>query len=141
MIRPFKTADLPFVLDIWLSANLSAHSFIPARYWQAHLPQVAEALPQAEIFVLEEEGAVQGFIGLSGQWVEGLFVAEGARGRGVGRLLMEQAKAGREMLELEVYQKNQAARRFYQREGFFPAAEVTDPGTGEAALKMRWRRR
>ena len=36
MIRKFETQDLGTVMQIWLQANLDAHAFIPASFWEAH---------------------------------------------------------------------------------------------------------
>ena len=49
MIRGFESRDQERVLDIWLTANLQAHSFIPAHYWKGQLENVRLALFQAEI--------------------------------------------------------------------------------------------
>ena len=49
MIRRAEPSDLGAVLRIWLDANLDAHAFIPAEYWQGCRGLVQEMLPQAEI--------------------------------------------------------------------------------------------
>lgn len=55
MIRKFKTDDLEQVMELWLATNISAHDFIPAKYWQDNYALVKEMLLQAEIWVYEEE--------------------------------------------------------------------------------------
>ena len=44
MIRLFEEEDLDEVLAIWLDANLRAHSFIPAGYWEGRREAVRQAL-------------------------------------------------------------------------------------------------
>ena len=66
MIRLFEEEDLDEVLAIWLDANLRAHSFIPAGYWEGRREEVRQALPQAELYVWEEQGEILGFLGLEG---------------------------------------------------------------------------
>lgn len=55
MIRKFETQDLGAVMQIWLQANLDAHAFIPASFWEAHFEMVRDMLPQAELYVHENE--------------------------------------------------------------------------------------
>ncbi|MCI9156625.1 MAG: GNAT family N-acetyltransferase [Lawsonibacter sp.] len=141
MIRPLSLDDLNQVLDIWLSANLQAHSFIPASYWQSQLEAVRQSLPQAEVYVWEEEGEILGFLGLEGGYIAGIFVRYGAQSRGVGKKLLDQAKAVRDRLSLCVYEKNTRAAGFYRREGFSLQGEQTDRTTGEREYRMGWQSR
>ena len=138
MIRPFRAGDLQPVLQIWLDSNTTAHSFISPSYWQDRRELVHKALPNADVYLYELEGAVVGFIGLSGDEVEGLFVAEGRRSCGIGKALLDYVKARHPHLALYVYEKNTRAMRFYLREGFIPSFCRTAPDTGEAEYYMEF---
>ena len=138
MIRPLKTADLEAVAALWLAANLQAHAFIPAQYWREHYRPVRGLLAQAEVYVYEVSGVLQGFIGLDGDYIPGLFVQPGAQSRGIGKALLDFAKAGRPSLSLQVYQNNTGALRFYQREGFVIQDAGVDQDTGEGDYTMVW---
>lgn len=105
-------------MQIWLDANLEAHCFLPESYWCDHMEEVRAALPAAQVFVYQDWEGLQGFAGLTGDYLAGLFVRRAARSRGIGRALLERAKEGRESLTLHVYRENSPAVRFYQREGF-----------------------
>lgn len=140
MIRPFQSGDLPALMTLWLHGNLDAHPFIPAAYWESHFQQVQSLLPQAEILVFEQQGAVTGFLGLTGSYLAGIFVARARRSHGIGAQLLNCAKARRSRLTLSVYEKNPSARRFYEREGFCVLERRTDPETGEGELLMGWER-
>lgn len=120
-------------MEIWLAANLQAHCFVPAEYWTGNAPQ-------AELHVYEAGGAVQGFAGLQGDYLAGIFVDGPARSRGVGRQLLDRCKALHPALTLHVYRQNPRAAAFYRREGFAVAAEGIDPDTGQPELTMVWRR-
>lgn len=139
MIRPFEHRDLEQVLLIWLNTNRLAHDFIPSAYWESRREAVKGALPQAELYVWEENGEILGFIGLEDCHIAGIFVRQGAQSKGVGKQLLDRAKAGRDRLTLCVYRKNARAAAFYRREGFALVEERTDGDTGEAEYLMAWK--
>ena len=103
--------------------------------------EVKAQLLQAEAYVCEGETGVEGFIGLEGDWVAGIFVWRPAQGRGVGKALLEQAKEKRSRLSLRVYQDNKRAVAFYQREGFHIRRESADGDTGALEYVMEWSKR
>lgn len=138
MIRPLQNTDIAAVADIWLKANLQAHDFVPAAYWEKNFNSVKAMLPQAEVYVFES-GDIQGFIGLNGEYIEGLFVAAEARSQGIGKRLLDFAKSKKTELRLNVYRRNARAIRFYRREGFEILREGTDDATGEQDYEMIWR--
>ena len=142
MIRPFEKEDLPVLMDLWLSANMDAHAFIPAAYWTEHAGQVRTQLPLAEVYVCQQDAAapIDGFIGINGTHIEGLFVKKACRSKGVGRQLPTHAKQLKPRLTLCVYRQNPKALSFYEREGFAILSEDTDGSTGEKELFMGWRR-
>jgi ribosomal protein S18 acetylase RimI-like enzyme len=64
-------------------------------------------------------------------WVEDVYVADAARGTGLGRALMEEAEArararGCKRMQLDVKESNATALALYERLGF--EAEPTPPG-------------
>lgn len=138
MIRRLENADLDAAAALWLEGNLQAHAFLPAQYWRSHFAQVRGLLAQAEVYVYETDGVLQGFAGLEGAYIAGLFVAQEARSQGVGKALLDFLKTRRQSLRLHVYQKNTRAAAFYRREGFRVREAGIDPATGEAEDCMVW---
>ena len=138
MIRPLAPSEYDRVLYIWLYANLQAHAFIQADYWRDAFDETRQMLSEAEVWVYEEEGDICGFIGLTGDYVAGLFVAEEYRGRRIGHNLLEHAKQLHRYLQLNVYEKNLRARKFYEREGFVVIERHWDNCTNEQELGMEW---
>lgn len=137
-IRKFKTEDLDTIMELWLNTNLEAHDFIPERYWQRNEEAVRGMLPGAELFVYEEGNAIQGFVGLSGDYIAGIFVNGDCRSQGIGKALLDHCKAFHSKLSLHVYQKNVGAVRFYRRESFVVSKDQVEKNTGETELVMRW---
>ena len=140
MIRAMRDEDVDAVAGIWLDANISAHDFIDPDYWIGNYDMVRGMLPQAEVYVYEDDGGVQGFIGLEGGHVAGIFVRGESRSRRIGKRLLDHAKATRNGLTLDVYQRNIRAVRFYRREGFEIVQAGLDDETGEKDFRMMWRR-
>lgn len=61
MIRVLQKADIDRVVDIWLDTNVKAHYFIPAQYWESNIELVKKMLPQAEVYVYENNCQREGF--------------------------------------------------------------------------------
>ena len=141
MIRRLQKADVDRVMDLWLDTNLKAHNFVHAAYWRSNFEPVKEMLPQAEVYVYESAGEIQGFVGLSGEYIEGIFVVDEMQSQGIGRRLLDHMKATKDTLYLSVYQKNTRAIRCYHREGFVIQREGLDESTGEKEYAMLWQRR
>lgn len=141
MIRRLQKADIDRGMALWLDANLKAHDFVPAAYWRSNFELVKEMLPQAEIYVYEDAGEIQGFVGLTGEYIEGIFVSGEMQSQGIGKRLLDHIKAMKDTLRLSVYQKNTRAIRLYQREGFVIQHEGLDESTGEKEFTMLWQRR
>ena len=84
---------------------------------------------------------VNGFLALDreGAMVTALYVA--TPGQGIGKVLLDHAKKGRDSLELWTFVTNAKARAFYAREGFQEVRQT--PGDNEEGLPdvlLRWKR-
>ena len=135
MIRLFEFRDLDRIMEIWLEGNLTAHPFIKEEYWKQNYETVRSMLPNAEVYVFEEDGEVQGFIGMDAEYIAGLFVAEGHRGQGIGHQLISEVKR-KKRLSLHVYEKNIGAVAFYRAEGFGVENRMAEKETGEQEYLM-----
>ena len=138
MIRKLQKVDINRVADIWLKTNLKAHFFIPEQYWISNYEFVKEMLPQAEVYVYEDDKMIQGFIGVSDEYIEGIFVSNEMQSCGIGKMLLDYIKDKKDKLQLKVYQKNVRAMSFYQREGFTIQSEEMDEFTREKEYVMNW---
>lgn len=117
---------------------MQAHSFIPEEYWRDNAREVRGLLPEAAVYVREEDGVPVGFIGLQENYIAGLFVRPDRQSGGIGGELLRFAKEQRNCLCLSVYKKNERALRFYLRQGFRIKAWRTDENTGELEASMLW---
>ena len=138
MIRKLQNVDINKVVDIWLKTNLEAHDFIPGQYWTSNYEAVKKMLPQAEVYVYEDNKIIQGFVGVRDEYIEGIFVSGKIQSHGIGKALLDYIKDKKARLQLNVYHKNVRAMSFYQREGFTIQSEGLDDFTGEKEYVMEW---
>ena len=138
MIRILKPSDIDAVMNIWLSSNIQAHSFIPREYWMKYFGQVKEMLPDATVYIYEDNGSVQGFIGLTKNYIEGIFIDTNNQCKGIGTSLLNKVKENRDNLTLSVYKKNINAINFYKKNDFIITSENIDKDTAEIEYTMTW---
>lgn len=138
MIRDFKETDIEQIIKIWLNTNIKAHHFIDNSYWIDSYATVKKMLPQATVYVYDSNGQIQGFLGLNGDYIEGIFVDEEYQSKGKGSQLLNYAKERNNKLLLNVYKRNERAVTFYLREGFAILTEQIEEETKESDLTMAW---
>ena len=138
MIRKLRKEDVDAAAHIWLDTNIKAHYFVPSQYWESNFKTVKEMLPQAEVYVYDNGEEIQGFIGVRGGHVEGLFVSDEMQSHGIGKLLLDHIKSKKNTLSLNAYLENARAIHFYKREGFEVERETVDEATGEKEYIMTW---
>lgn len=139
MVKVFDKKDADAIARIWLEENIKAHSFIPRGYWEANRSAIEENKGGADIYSFMENGEATGFIGLSGGYVEGIFVAGKRQSAGIGKKLLDFAKSKCSALELDVYEKNSRAVKFYLNNGFREKSRGTNADTGETEIRMIWK--
>ncbi|WP_066719594.1 N-acetyltransferase [Clostridium sp. Marseille-P299] len=138
MIREFEIKDLDVIMKIWLDSNMEVHDFIKGSYWTDNYEMVKNMLPDATIFVYEDNNIIQGFIGLMNNYIAGIFINANSRSQGIGKSLIDYVKKGYPELSLQVYKKNIRGVKFYLRENFIITKEQVDESTGEVELVMKW---
>ena len=144
LLRPATPADLPVCAAIindyidttqWLPRTID-HAAVEALF----VPSLLEA---RTLFVAEENGEILGYLSMNPEdgFVPALYLRPAARGKGVGKMLLDAAKAAHpDGLELTVFERNTDALRFYEREGFYEDPSRRDDSTDEGipTLWMRW---
>ena len=138
MIRNYQNSDLDTLMQIWLEGNLDAHDFVDPSYWQDNYELVKKELPNAHLYVDEEDGEIAGFVGMQGDYIAGIFVKSDYRGRGIGGKMIDFLKQKHDRLQLSVYEKNEAVFNFYQKHGFRLVKKDIDQETGAVDCLMEW---
>lgn len=129
-IRSATTDDLSSLMAVEKDAPTAAH-------WSLEQYQSAcsESGPQRILLVIEEDGAIQGFLvarAVGQEWeLENLAIAAPARRRGLGARLLEHflnlvpRHAGTSVF-LEVRESNRAARSLFEQCGFLESGRRTN---------------
>lgn len=94
------------------------------------------------VTVADVSGRVAGFAACEDAQLHALYVAEAARGNGVGAALLQAVKAQADTLTLWTFQANTRAHAFYERHGFAPV-EHTDGARNDEGLpdvRFDWKR-
>ena len=137
---PEDAAACAAVFNDWVNATAWMPRVHPADDVERHYRE--HVLAVCAVTVAELDGRVAGFLALDPEgMVGGLYLAPEARGRRVGRALLDAAKARRpEALTLWTFVANAGARRFYAREGFVEAGRTEGENEeGLADVLLAWK--
>lgn len=139
MIKQLTTTNIEEVMKIWLETNIEAHSFIQKEYWLSNFEMVKEVLPQAEVYVFEEDTIIKGFIGIVDKsYIAGFFVKKEYQGHGIGHELLEFCKAKYKKFSLDVFIKNEKAVNFYLKNNFKISSKKLNDDTCEEEYCMTY---
>lgn len=150
MIRAATGDDTAVIAEIWHSGWHDGHAgHVPAeltaiRTLDAFLPRAAARVPRSTVATLD--GRIAGFVTVTGDEVEQVFVDAGHRGGGVAASLLTEAErqvaaAGHRVAWLVVAPGNARARRFYERQGWADDGPLDYAAeAGEATIVTECRR-
>ncbi|AHN26378.1 acetyltransferase [Gilliamella apicola] len=136
MIREFKSADLDKVMEIWLQGNEQAHNFIDSNFFKQNFDIVEMLIPMSTVYVQDLDG-VKGFVGITENYISGLFVEQGYRRQGTGKALVNKAKQRYNELFVHVYKKNTDAVNFFLSQNFEIVSESINEESNELELLLR----
>ncbi len=137
MIREYTTNDTDALIAIWDKAEAEAHPFLP----QSVRDQVRKDmrniyLPNAETWVLEQDGQPFGFIAMVGTEIGGLFLDPAQQGKGMGRQMVDHVVGIKGPLTVEVFKDNKIGLPFYERYGFVHTEDGKFEASGHSTFKM-----
>ena len=98
-------------------------------------------MSQAEVYVYEDDKMIQGFVGLSNEYMEGIFVSDEMQSCGIGKLLLDYIKNKKSQIAIKRILEECQSLSFYQREGFDIQCEGFDDATGEKEYTMLWQQK
>ena len=117
IIRCYEN-EYPALVEIWERSVKATHAFLS----NEDLNTIKKALipdyfPNVNLYALTDSERMTGFIGLSSNLIEMLFIDDNCRGKGYGSALIYFAlKQG--ATKVDVNEQNASALNFYQARGF-----------------------
>jgi putative acetyltransferase len=143
LIREGNREDAHAIATAHIDARREAMPWLPVIHtFEETVQYFGDVVLENEVvLVAEVEGRVVGFIAIEGDFVDHLYIAPGRQSVGIGGALLERAKQLRPSgLKLWTFQKNAAARKFYENRAFV-AHEFTDGSRNEERepdVQYRW---
>ena len=119
-IRAATSVDHRFIIAIWEKSVRATHDFLNEKDIEELRPLIEnEYLYALDLFVIENEHPdILGFIGVSGDFVEMLFVDPEHFRKGLGKKLMLFAINKIKITRIDVNEQNLNAKLFYESLGF-----------------------
>ena len=128
------------LVEVWERSVRATHTFLSEAEVAEIRPFVPQAVASVETLVVAERGGGPvGFMGAQDGRLEMLFLDSEARGRGLGRQLLEYGIEHLDVTELTVNEQNPQAVGFYEHLGFktYRCTELDEEGRPYPLLYMR----
>ena len=144
VVRSFARGDFEELVRRWHATNLASYPYSAEH--RRHTLQEAEAffrdhvLTECEVWVAETRATLAGLMAMRAPWIRQMAVFPEHRRSGIGSALLRRARerSPRE-LRLYTFQRNLAARAFYEHHGFVAVAfGVSPPPESEPDVEYRW---
>lgn len=122
--------DYETLAGIWERSVIATHSFLKEEdFNEIKATLIPDYFPNVDLYSIADNGVYVGFIGLSPDSIEMLFIDNDRRGRGYGSALMEYAKQ-HGATKVDVNEQNPSALNFYKSKGFRITAKDLTDGAG-----------
>lgn len=110
--------DYEMLAGIWERSVMATHNFLKEEdFNEIKAALIPDYFPNVDLFAIADKGAYAGFIGLSPDTIEMLFIDRNRLGQGYGSVLIEFAKQ-RGATKVDVNEQNPSALNFYKAKGF-----------------------
>ncbi|QXV66488.1 acetyltransferase [Mucilaginibacter sp. 21P] len=130
-IRQPQISEYPLLLDLWEASVRATHHFLAEGDVEFYRPLVATYLPLLKVYCAADDNGINGFIAIGEEMIQALFVHPDARGKGIGKLLIDHAIVQLNIIKVDVNEQNQQALGFYERLGFRVIGRSEIDGAGK----------
>lgn len=121
IIQNNEPSSYPELLEIWEASVRATHDFLTEEKI-LEIRQIiieGEVFSQVDLYIFQSvEGLKMGFLGLSLEKIEMLFIHPDFRGLGIGKHLTQFAIIQKKITKVEVNEQNHQAVNFYKKMGF-----------------------
>lgn len=144
IIRPYKSDDFEAVTTLWRRAReqafpefqrIKGHTFEEDRTYFCDV-----ILVHNDVWIVQLLGISAAFMAIAGDFIDQLYVDPAYQRSGLGRALLEHARAlSPEHLWLYTLQMNTNGRAFYERNGFRAVKlGISPPPESEPDVEYHW---
>lgn len=108
------------LMEVWENSVRATHNFITEEDIAFFKPIIIkESLPVLTLKCIKDgNGSILGFVGIEGSKIEMLFISDKARGKGIGKQLLQYAIEQLGSNKVDVNEQNPLAVGFYEYMGF-----------------------
>ena len=133
MINSASQRDYPAIIELWELSVRASHLFLPEDYLQRIKKLLPSLLEAVKLFVhLEnDQKTITGFLGVTDEKIEMLFVHPDKRGQGIGTLLNKFAMEQLHTYKVDVNEQNEQAVGFYKKIGYEVVGRTEVDGLGK----------
>jgi putative acetyltransferase len=138
-----KPCDTDVLHDIWARSVQRTHSFLSKADVEALSPLARSYIDSTSLLIaVREPRLILGFMGMSENRIDSLFLDPDFLNQGVGRAFVDYAKSKSNDLLVEVNKQNEGAVAFYKRVGFvvIGRSDTDDEGRPFPLLYMAYKR-
>lgn len=139
LIEPAGKQDYQQLITVWESSVRATHHFLSESDIVTYRTLILnQYFDQVQLYCIKQEHEILGFIGINGESVQMLFIHPDARGKGLGKALIDFAKKEHGVNTVDVNEQNDQAVGFYQKLGFetVERSEFDDAGKPYPILSM-----
>ena len=133
MINSASQRDYPAIIELWELSVRASHFFLPEDYLQKIKNLLPSILPTVKLFVHfdKDDQTITGFLGVTEEKIEMLFIHPAKRGQGIGRLLNNFALEQLHTYKVDVNEQNEQAVSFYKKIGYKVVGRTEVDGLGK----------
>ncbi|MCZ4221901.1 GNAT family N-acetyltransferase [Pedobacter rhodius] len=132
-IKKVGPSEHHVLLTVWEASVRASHDFLQEQDIEDYRSLLASTyLNRVDLYLLEEDNQVKGFIGLSTGKIQLLFIEPKAFRRGYGTLLIDFAIKKKGAYQVDVNSQNVNAYQFYKQAGFRIFRKFEFDGAGKA---------
>jgi putative acetyltransferase len=129
-----KKTEYATLLEIWESSVRATHHFLK----KDDIDFFKDIILEKDVFshvelscVRDRENNMLGFMGVSGENLEMIFIDARFIGKGIGKMLLQHAIENLNIKKVDVNEQNEAALKFYEHFGFKVISRSELDGTGK----------
>ena len=138
MIRKHINNDLEQIINVWYQSSKLAHPFLSSNFVEKVKSDMTNIyIPDSETWVYEVDNLIVGFISMIDNEIGGLFVLPNNQSNGIGTKLVDFIKKEHTELEVEVFEKNNIGRAFYDKYGFEIIKKYSHQESGNEVLRLK----